>query len=144
MKIKTWSSLLSSSSVTFVTHKRFSILFFPCSCCTFKEYRHLNPWGLFSHCFVKLNSSLELYYCDWWNCLVWNMVWNIIHSLFQSYNTVYGNEALYQDGAASDVHDFSSRAHLLGQEELDDVQKALRKEVSIFERRESLLGSFKV
>ncbi|KAM7444435.1 hypothetical protein ABFA07_006950 [Porites harrisoni] len=61
-----------------------------------------------------------------------------------SYNTVYGNEALYQDGAASDVHDFSSRAHLLGQEELDDVQKALRKEVSIFERRESLLGSFKV
>ena len=54
------------------------------------------------------------------------------------------NEALYQDGAASDVHDFSSRAHLLGQEELDDVQKALRKEVSIFERRESLLGSFKV
>ena len=27
---------------------------------SFKEYRHLNPWGLFSHCFVKLNSSLEL------------------------------------------------------------------------------------
>lgn len=72
------------------------------------------------------------------------LVWNIVHSLLQSYNTVYGNEALYQDGAASDVHDFSSRAHLLGQEELDDVQKALRKEISIFERRESLLGSFKV
>lgn len=58
-----------------------------------------------------------------------------------SYNTVFGNEA--QDGA-SDVHDFSSKGQLLGQEELDDVQKALRKEITIFERRESLLGSFKV
>ena len=44
----------------------------------------------------------------------------------------------------SDVHVFNSRAHLLGQEELDDVQKALRKEVTIFERREKLLGNFKV
>ena len=59
---------------------------------------------------------------------------------FQSYATVFGNE----DGAVSDVHDFSSRAQLLGQEELDDVQKALRKEITIFERREALLGSFKV
>lgn len=33
MKIKTWSSLLSSSPVMFVTHKRFSILFFLPSCC---------------------------------------------------------------------------------------------------------------
>ena len=57
---------------------------------------------------------------------------------------MFGNEAYSQDGAASDVHDFSSRAQLLGQEELDDVQKALRKEISIFERRESLLSSFKV
>ena len=55
---------------------------------------------------------------------------------------MFGNEA--QDGAASDVHDFSSKGQLLGQEELDDVQKALRKEITIFERRESLLGSFKV
>ena len=46
--------------------------------------------------------------------------------------------------AGSDVHVFGSRAHLLGQEELDDVQKALRKEITIFERREKLLGNFKV
>ena len=57
---------------------------------------------------------------------------------------MFGNEAYSQDGAGSDVHDFSSGAQLLGQEELDDVQKALRKEISIFERRENLLGSFKV
>ena len=42
------------------------------------------------------------------------------------------------------MHVFTSRAHLLGQEELDDVQKALRKEITIFERREKLLGNFKV
>lgn len=62
----------------------------------------------------------------------------------QSFANVYGNDVHGQDGAASDVHNFSSRAQLLGQEELDDVQKALRKEISIFERRENLLGSFKV
>jgi len=61
-----------------------------------------------------------------------------------SFANVYGNDVHGQDGAASDVHNFSSRAQLLGQEELDDVQKALRKEISIFERRENLLGSFKV
>lgn len=59
-----------------------------------------------------------------------------------TYNTVFGNDG--QDGGASEIHDFGSKAQLLGQEELDDVQKALRKEVAIFERREHLLGSFKV
>ena len=57
---------------------------------------------------------------------------------------MFGNEGHSQDGGASEVHDFSSKAQLLGQEELDDVQKALRKEVTIFERRENLLSSFKV
>lgn len=46
--------------------------------------------------------------------------------------------------AGADEHVFSSRAILLGQEELDDVQKALRKEINIFERRETFLGNFKV
>ena len=46
--------------------------------------------------------------------------------------------------AGVDEHVFSSRAILLGQEELDDVQKALRKEINIFERRETFLGNFKV
>ena len=68
---------------------------------------------------------------------------NLIFFLFlQTYNTVFGNDG--QDGGASEIHDFGSKAQLLGQEELDDVQKALRKEVAIFERREHLLGSFKV
>jgi len=61
-----------------------------------------------------------------------------------SYATTYGPEQSNQDLEGSDVHVFTSRAHLLGQEELDDVQKALRKEITIFERREKLLGNFKV
>ena len=65
-----------------------------------------------------------------------------IFLFLQTYNTVFGNDG--QDGGASEIHDFGSKAQLLGQEELDDVQKALRKEVAIFERREHLLGSFKV
>lgn len=64
--------------------------------------------------------------------------------LLQSYATTYGPEQSNQDLEGSDVHVFTSRAHLLGQEELDDVQKALRKEITIFERREKLLGNFKV
>ena len=64
--------------------------------------------------------------------------------LFQSYATVFGQEQSTQDVAGADEHVFSSRAILLGQEELDDVQKALRKEINIFERRETFLGNFKV
>lgn len=62
----------------------------------------------------------------------------------QSFATTYGPEQSNHDLGDSDVHVFTSRAHLLGQEELDDVQKALRKEITIFERREKLLGNFKV
>lgn len=61
-----------------------------------------------------------------------------------SYATVFGQEQSTQDVAGADEHVFSSRAILLGQEELDDVQKALRKEINIFERRETFLGNFKV
>ena len=57
---------------------------------------------------------------------------------------MFGQDQSTQDMAGSDVHVFSSRADLLGQEELDDVQKALRKEITIFERREKMLGNFKV
>ena len=69
---------------------------------------------------------------------------SFIFFVLQSYATTYGPEQSNQDLADSDVHVFTSRAHLLGQEELDDVQKALRKEITIFERREKLLGNFKV
>ena len=71
------------------------------------------------------------------------MIFALPYYFLQSYANIFGSELSGTDGE-SDVHVFNSRAHLLGQEELDDVQKALRKEVSVFERREKLLSNFRV
>ena len=55
---------------------------------------------------------------------------------------MFGSAASTMDDA--EEHVFGSQPRLLGQQPLDDVQKALRKEVAIFERRERMLAAFKV
>ena len=60
----------------------------------------------------------------------------------QSYANVFGSKASVR--ADSEGYELSSHEDLLERQELDDVQKALRKEVAIFERRERLLLDFKV
>ena len=55
---------------------------------------------------------------------------------------MFGSAVSTED--AADEHFFTAQPQLLGQQQLDDVQKALRKEVAIFERRERILAAFKV
>ncbi|XP_032236424.2 uncharacterized protein LOC5511221 [Nematostella vectensis] len=58
-----------------------------------------------------------------------------------SYANLHGS----RNSGIDDEHDFSSKANLpAGHHELDDVQKALYKEIAIFTKREKLLTDFKV
>ena len=47
-------------------------------------------------------------------------------------------------GSKPSIKAEEAEEEILGRQEVDDVQKALRKEVSIFDKRESLLLNFKV